>query len=99
MLLETGTSSAAGVKDFTGAWHLSLHSKRCNISLLEKPRAGGHALAQKCPDAFGVQSAAAWKPYDGGIVFLSETGAPVVTFEATEEIYLSSNNPELALRK
>ncbi len=98
VLLSTGASSA-GTKDYVGSWHLSLHGKRCTIGFLDKKKAGGHALAQKCPDAFGVQSAVAWKPFDGGIVFLSETGAPVVTFDATEEIYLSSNNPDLALRK
>ena len=89
----------AGIKDYVGAWHLSLHGKRCDIGLTAKKLKSGYALAQKCQDAFGVQSAMAWKPFDGGIVFLSETGAPVVTFNATEELYLSDNNPDLALRK
>jgi hypothetical protein len=60
---------------------------------------GGFALEQKCSDAFRMQSAEAWKPFDGGIVFLSETGAPVVTFEEREQgIYGASNDPALFLR-
>ena len=99
LVLFSSSAAFAGIRDYVGAWHLALHGERCNINLLQKPSHGGYALTQKCGDAFGVQSAAAWKPYDGGIVFLSDAGTPVVTFEATEEIYLASNNPDLMLRK
>ena len=97
LLIGTGTANA-GINDYVGAWSLSLHGKHCAIRLTETKFKQGYVLAQKCPDTFGVQSAVAWKPFDGGIVFLSETGAPVTTFEATEEIYVSASNPDLALR-
>jgi hypothetical protein len=99
LLLLIGGPVQAAPADYAGRWLLRSGEKSCDIRLDAKPVRGGFALVQKCSDAFPVQSAQAWKPFDGGIVFLSETGAPVVTFQEQElGLYGASNDPGLFLR-
>ena len=87
----------AAPSDYAGRWLLRSGEKSCDIRLDAKPVHGGFALTQKCPDAF--PRAEAWKPFDGGIIFLSETGTPVVTFEEREQgLYAASNDDSLFLR-
>jgi hypothetical protein len=99
VLLLLVAPAMAAPSDYAGRWLLRSGEKSCDIKLGARPLHGGFALEQKCSDAFPMQSAEAWKPFDGGIVFLSETGAPVVTFEEREQgIYGASNDPTLFLR-
>ncbi len=84
---------------FAGSWRMIVRQHRCDITLTAKSVPRGYGLTQKCSDAFALQSAAAWKPFPGGIVFVSETGAPILTFDESEDgLYVSSNDPELMLR-
>ena len=99
VFLVTPAQAQFRMKDYVGDWKLSLHGKHCVVKFTGKPVHGAYGLTQKCPDTFPMQSVAAWKAFDGGILFVSDTGAPVVTFQAAEEIYLSSNDPQLSLRK
>jgi hypothetical protein len=97
LLLLIAVPAAAAPSDYAGRWLLRSGEKSCDIRLDAKPAHGGFALAQKCPDAF--PRAEAWKPFGGGIVFLSQTGTPVVTFEEQEQgLYAASNDPALFLR-
>lgn len=98
-VLAATQTLAADAKSYAGAWRLLLHSKRCSLQFGTKRAFGGFTLTQNCSDDFPMQSVRAWRPTADGIVFLSDTGAPVVTFEETEEIYLDSNNPDLVLRR
>jgi hypothetical protein len=97
LLLLIAVPAAAAPSEYAGRWLLRSGEKSCGIKLDATPAHGGFALEQKCPDAF--PRAEAWKPFDGGVVFLSETGAPVVTFEEREQgLYAASNDPGLFLR-
>jgi hypothetical protein len=106
--LAAGDPPAPTARTFAGPWRMATADGRRHCPLvLKADKAGkgaakGYAIAidrKACGDAFPIQSVAAWEPYGGLIVLLSETGAPVATFTETEAgIYASSGDPVYFLR-
>lgn len=99
------SSSRSGV--FAGAWLLSTEDDRhlCNVLLTDKKVAQGYGIHFKtgCDDHFPIQSVVAWKPYGEMIVFISEGGTPILTFQETEDgsedgIYNTGGDPDYFLQ-
>ncbi|CCE05710.1 exported hypothetical protein [Bradyrhizobium sp. STM 3843] len=65
----------------------------CIIRLKTDPIGKGQALdlTEECRQRLGLQSVTAWQPRGDLILFLSEAGTPVVTFQEDEELEAAKN--------
>jgi hypothetical protein len=90
------------VAENVGAWRIyASNHATCALRLTGRPTRGGYALVQPhpCSDAFPLQSVVAWKPFGALIVFTSETGAPILTFQGPEDgVWVSDGDPAYSLR-
>ncbi len=98
LTMLNAANAADNAKDFAGPYRLATQDGKhvCTVQLDAKPAGKGFGITigKDCNDAFALQSVQAWKPYNGMIVFLSDTGTPVSTFEESEAgLYVSDGGP------